>query len=212
MIVVNVTSVKFGFWVVSTHKRLFCRCCCCCGGGGSWWLNCCHEVVEDLAGRDPVVCNSEDHLHVVRAAASSDTPVKIFWGGGGDEVVILAGVEFKAAGSGGERSEGDGEVHQPVRLVANGNNCWLGIGDSARVKLLTADAVDDVFFRVLDAGLGDWADDVDLVILPGFIANIDVDNVIGVVNSEHGVGLVPVDVVKLLGVSHGSQTTDDDKK
>ena len=148
----------------------------------------------------------------MRAAASSNSTVKVFRGGRGDEVVILAGVKFKTARGGCERSEGDGEVHQSVRLVANGNNCRLGIGDSARVKLLTADAVDDVLFRVLDAGFGDWADDVDLVIFPGFIADIDVNNVIGVVDSEHGVGLVPVDVVELFGVSCDGQTTNDDEK
>ena len=90
-------------------------------------------------------------------------------------------------------------------LVADGNNRWLRIGDAAGVKLFTADAVDDMTLRVLDARLGDGANDVGLVIFPRFVTNVDINNVVGVVQPEHRVGLIPVDVVKLLGFSNSGQ-------
>ena len=157
---------------------------------------------------DPVVGHFEDHLHVVSAATASNTTVEIFWCGRGDEVVVLARVEFKTAGSRSERSEGDGEIHEPMRLVANSNNGRLGVGDAAGVKLLTAHTVDDVLLGVLDAGLGGGADDVGLVVFPWFVAGVDIDDVVGVVNAEHGVGLVPVNVVKLLGFCGDDKTAN----
>lgn len=39
--------------------------------------------------------------------------------------------------------------------------------------------------------------DVDLVVLPGLIALVDVNDVVSVVNAENGIGGVPVDVVAL---------------
>jgi len=164
MVVVNISSIQLGLGVDTSNKRTL-SCCCC--RGRSWWLNRCHEVVEDLAGGDPVVGTT---------------------------------------GSWCERSEGDGEIHEPVGLVADGNDGWLRVGDAAGVKLLTADTVDDVLLGVLDAGLGGGADDVGLVVLPWFIASVDVDDVVGVVNPEHGVSLVPVNVVKLLRFSGNDKT------
>ncbi len=43
---------------------------------------------------------------------------------------------------------------------------------------------------------------VDLVILPGLVALVDVDDVVSVVDAEDGVGSVPVDVVALSGGQH----------
>jgi len=203
MVVVNISSIQLGLGVDTSNKRTL-SCCCC--RGRSWWLNRCHEVIEDLAGGDPVVGHAEDHLHVVCGTTSTDTTVKSFWCCRGDEIVVLAGVELQTTGSWCERSEGDGEIHEPVGLVADGNDGWLRVGDAAGVKLLTADTVDDVLLGVLDAGLGGGADDVGLVVLPWFIASVDVDDVVGVVNPEHGVSLVPVNVVKLLRFSGNDKT------
>ena len=41
------------------------------------------------------------------------------------------------------------------------------------------------------------ADDVDLVILPGFVATIDINDVVSVVNPKDWVCCVPVDIVAL---------------
>ena len=98
-----------------------------------------------------------------------------------------------------------------MRLVADGHDGRLGVGDAARVKLLPADTVDDVLLRVLDARLGDGADDVGLVVLPRLVADIDINDVIGVVQPEHRVGLVPVDVVQLLGLDSASRGSDEDR-
>ncbi len=97
-----------------------------------------------------------------------------------------------------------------MRLVADGNNCWLRIGDTARVKLFAADTVDDVLLRVLDARLGDGADDVGLVVFPGFIADVDINNVIGVVEPKHRVGFIPVNVMKLLGLGSAGGADGED--
>ena len=84
-------------------------------------------------------------------------------------------------------------------LVADGNNLGLGIGDAAGVKLLTADAVDNMSFWISNSWLRHRADDVDLVIFPWLISSIDINNVVSVVQPEHRVGSVPVNVVDLAG-------------
>ena len=86
-----------------------------------------------------------------------------------------------------------------MRLAANCDNLGLWIGDATRVILLAADAVDDMPFGELNARLGYGANDVDLVVFPWQVASIDVHDVVGVVQPEHGVGLVPVDVVDSFG-------------
>ena len=109
-------------------------------------------------------------------------------------------MELQASRSWGEGSEGDGEVHEPVRPVTDGHDSGLGVGDPAGLVLFLADTVDDMLLWVAGARLGDRADQVDLVIFPGQVAFVDVHNVVCVVNAEHGVVPVPVDVVDVLGL------------
>ncbi len=147
-----------------------------------------------------VVVHLEDHAHVVGGAATANPPVKVVLGGGGNEVVVVAWVELEAAWGGGEAAEGDGEVHEAVGLIADCHDPGLGVGNPAGLILLLGDTVDDVALRrVPGASLGNWADEVDLVVLPGEVATVDVDNVVSVVDPEHGVVPVPVDVVDVLG-------------
>ena len=87
-------------------------------------------------------------------------------------------------------------------FAANGNNGRLGICNAAGFIFFTADTVDNMSFRVSDSGFGDRANNVDLVIFPGKISSIDIHDVIGVVQAEHGIGSVPVDVVNFLALSH----------
>ena len=217
MIIVNVFSSHVRNFAVESEERfLCCRCRCCCCWDGHWRFGFSRSVdLNVVLVRRPVVGHLEDHLHVVRGAASANTTMKIFGCGGWNEIIILAGSEFKTARGGGKWSEGDGEVHQPVRLVANGNNLRLGVGDSARVKLLAAYAVDDVRFRISHTRFWDWTDDVDLVVLPRLVARVDIDNVIGVVKSEHWVGSVPVNVMNLSALAwrdrRCSEEQNDDK-
>ena len=95
----------------------------------------------------------EDHLHVVGGAAASNSTVEILVGRGGNEVVVLAGSELKTSGSRCEGSEGDGEVHETVRTVADGHNLGFGVGDSARIVFLTTHTVDHMPLRVSVARL-----------------------------------------------------------
>ena len=78
-----------------------------------------------------VVAHLEDHLHVVGGAAAADPAVEVFSRRGGDEVVVVTRLELQATRGWREGPEGDGEVHEPVRPVADGHNSWLGIGDAA---------------------------------------------------------------------------------
>jgi len=82
-----------------------------------------------------------------------------------------------------------------VRLVADGHNLGFGIGDPAGVELLFADTVDNMRLWVSDSCFGERANDVHLVIFPGLVAGVDVHNVVRVVQPEHGIGPVPVNVV-----------------
>jgi len=86
-----------------------------------------------------------------------------------------------------------------VRLVADGDDSRIRVGDPTGVVLVFADTVDDVGLDVIYVSSRsiDGTDDVDLVILPRFVAAVDVDDVIGVVDAEDRVRRVPVNVVAL---------------
>ena len=84
-------------------------------------------------------------------------------------------------------------------FAANSHHRWLGISDAARFVFFAADTIDDMPFGVSIGSTANRANDVDLVVFPGKIAGIDINDVIGIVQAEHGVVSVPVDVVDLLG-------------
>ena len=136
------------------------------------------------------VSNIEHHLHVVRAAEAAGPPVDVSLCRGGDEVICLARLELQAPGGGGEGPEGDGEVHEALRLVADGHNLGLGVGHSAALEFLLGHAVHNVF---LQGVVG--ADQVQLVILPRQIPVVDIHNVICVVDAEDGICRVPINFV-----------------
>ena len=58
--------------------------------------------------------------------------------------------------------------------------------------------------------LGSGTDQIDLIVLPGQIANVDVEDVIGVVDAKDRVVLVPIDEVRLLGLDKGQQGGEHD--
>jgi len=103
-----------------------------------------------------------------------------------DEVVILAGSELESAGLRCERAEGDGEVHELVRLVAHGDDARIGVGYAARVVLLLGHVVDDVLLGVVlvRPRRVHRTDDVHLVVLERNVVLVDVDDVIRVVYPE----------------------------
>jgi len=162
-----------------------------------------------------VVGHFECHLHVVGGAMTAHSPVEVVVAGSGDEVVVFARLELHAARSGCERPKGDGEVHQLVRFVADGNDARVLASDPASLVLLFGHAVNDVLLHVLGGRtnncgggriLGGWlllllsvdrTDDVDLVVFPRLVAPVDVDDVVSVIDPEDGVGRVPVDKVRL---------------
>ena len=80
-------------------------------------------------------------------------------------------------------------------LAANSHNFRFRIGDPARIILFPTDTVDNMPFWVASARLGHGANQVDLVIFPGLVANVDIDHVISVVKPEERIGSIPVNVV-----------------
>ena len=86
-------------------------------------------------------------------------------------------------------------------FAANGNNPWLRVCDTTRLIFFTADTVNDMPLRHLDIGFRHWANDVDLVVFPRQVAGIDVNDVISVIESEHGVCPVPMDVMNFLSLN-----------
>ena len=89
-------------------------------------------------------------------------------------------------------------------FAANGHHRWLGISDAARFVFFAADTVDDMPFRVSVASSADRANDVDLVVFPGKVSSIDIHDMIGIVQAEHGIGSVPMDVVDFFAFSQSS--------
>ena len=110
-------------------------------------------------------------------------------------------MELQASRCGRERSESDGKVQQLMGLTANGHNFRFRIGDPARIILFPTDTVDDMPFWVASARLGHGANQVDLVIFPGLVADVDIHHMIGIVQPEHGVGSVPVDIMNFSGLN-----------
>merc|ERR1719394_2158474 len=101
---------------------------------------------------------------------------------------------------GGEGSEGEGEVHEGARSVADGHYPRPGTGNPAVLELLLLHAVDDVLLLLL-ALLRHWADDVHLVVLPSLVALVHCDNRI-LVAQPGCCGCVPEDVSHTAPVYH----------
>ena len=89
------------------------------------------------------------------------------------------------------------------------------MSDHTGIIFLLRDVVDDVRLRllpllaapgrgrggVLGGGfflLRSGANEVGLIILPSGVSNVNVNNVVGVVDAKHGVGLLPVDEMNTL--------------
>ena len=193
----------------------FGRCGCCRGSCCSLFEVCWnfwHPVVGisinafsswriDLRMVQTVVWHLKDHFHIIRRTAPADSSVQIFRRRCGDEIVILSGMKLQTSGSGRKWSKCDGEIQQLVRFAANGYNFGPRISNATRFIFFTADTVNDMPFGHLDIGFGNWANDIDLIIFPRQVARVDIHNVIGVVQSEHGVGSVPVDVMNFSGLN-----------
>ena len=96
-----------------------------------------------------------------------------------------------------------------MRLVAHCNDSRMRLGDATGFILVFGHAVNDRGLFVLRGQVAlpvNRAYDVDLIILPGLVALVDVDDVVGVVDAKDWVGGVPVDVVTLLD---GLEAVDD---
>ena len=85
--------------------------------------------------------------------------------------------------------------------VAQRHNLGVGLRDSARIILLPRHTVDDVLLLLhrICAGLIHGAHNVDLVVLPGVVAAVNVNDVVILVYSEERVGRVPMNGVDLGG-------------
>ena len=123
---------------------------------------------------------------------------------GGDEIVILSRFKLESTRSGAEVTEGDGKVLELLRFVANSDNGWSVVTHSTRVEVLLGHAVDHV---LLASVLG--TDQVELVVLPGKVANVDIDHVVSVVQTKYRIGGVPEHEMCLDGHDVGLATYDD---
>jgi len=156
-----------------------------------------------------VVSYLESNFHMIWLAPASHTSIEVIWGWGGDEIIVFAGRELHAPRSGSEWTKSNGEVHEFVWLIADGYHSRMRLRDATRLVLVFGYAVDHWSLFLLWGCMSlsvDRAYDVHLIILPGFIPTIDIDDVIGVVNAKNRVGCVPVDVVALFD---GLKTIDD---
>ena len=86
-------------------------------------------------------------------------------------------------------------------FAAHSYNFGPGISNATRFIFFTADTVNDMPFGHLDIGFGNGANDIDLIVFPGQVARVDIHDVICVIQSEHGVGSVPVDVMNFSGLN-----------
>lgn len=145
---------------------------------------------------------------MVSRAAATDATVKVVLARSRDEVVVLAGTKLQTPRLRSERSEGNGEIHELVRLVTHGDDARRRVSDPARVVLLLAHIIYNIFLSLLIAGvlIIDWTDDIDLIILKGDIAFVDIYDVVCVVYPEYRVGSIPVYVMHLGRVGCWTQT------
>ncbi len=151
-----------------------------------------------------VLSNMESHFHIVRGTASSHSPMEVILWRGGNEVVTMTRPELEATWCWCEWPESDGEVHQLMGPIANGNDFGIGLCDPTRIIFLFCHTIDDVLFLrgvCVCARLIDRAHNVDLIILPRVVATIDLDDVVMFVSSKEGVRGVPMDVVHTSWVS-----------
>ncbi len=95
-------------------------------------------------------------------------------------------------------------------FVTDSDHSWMRLSDPAGFIFFSAHTINDrLFFNttltdVTDFARSiDWTNDVDLIILPGAIALVDVYDVVGIVNPKHWIARVPMDVVTLLDTGNG---------
>ena len=96
---------------------------------------------------------NQSHLHVVSPAPAPDLAGDVSRSGGGDEVVVLAGLELQTRRRRRERPEGDGEQplgHRARRAVVSDPVAnrhlrrEIRVADPARLVVVTVDVVDYV--------------------------------------------------------------------
>lgn len=190
---------------------------CGCGGsrlsGWGWrlWLGCelrrwCGRLVFRFAA-DP-----EDQLHVVAETTAADASVQVVFTGRRYEVIVFARQKLQPAGLRRKRSEGNGEKHQFVRLVAYGYDARVRIGYPTRIVFFFAYIVYYVLFRILLEGSGsvDWTYNVYLVVFELCVTFVEVEYVIGIVYSEYTICRVPVYVEGFRVVTHHALDEEDE--
>lgn len=95
-----------------------------------------------------------------------------------------------------------------MRFAAYSHDPRLRIGDATRIKLFTADTVNDMPLGVSDFAFRHGANDVDLVIFARKIAAVDIDNMIRVVESKHRIGFIPMDIVNFSAFNCGDDCAE----
>lgn len=123
------------------------------------------------------------------------------------EVIRLATFELKPSGGRTETSECNCDVFKVMRAVADGYDTRLRLCNTAVFVLFFGDVVNDISFDVGSprAAAVSRTYDVGLIVLPGQVVNVDVNDVVSVVNPEHWICRVPVDVVHFPALGQGCQ-------
>ena len=139
---------------------------------------------------------------------TADPAVQVTLRGSANEEVILARFELDAAGFRRERAEGVSERLDSIGVVAHGDHFGVGVGDAAHFVLFPLDEVDDELLGGPPRALIMRANDRHLIEFVQQIAviNVHVDNVVGVVDAEDGVGRVPMNGVNFRGFADEGKT------
>ena len=126
-------------------------------------------------------------------AESSRPPVKVPRGRGGDEVVGLSRLELQTTWSRTKRSERNGKILECSGFITYCNNLRSRIGNPARDILLLTHGVDNMLLTRVGA------DQVHLIVICSHVPTVHVQDVVRIVDPEHGVGRVPVNKMCFAG-------------
>ena len=119
-------------------------------------------------------------------------------------------MKFQTARGWRKRSKSDGKVQELMRFAAYRHNFGFGICNAARFKFFPTNTVDNVAFGHFRIGFGHWTNNVCLVIFPRQITGVDINDMISVVQPEHWICTVPVNVVDFSTLSlRNSHNTED---
>jgi len=116
------------------------------------------------------------------STVSSHPPVQVPLGGGGDEIVTLSWFELHPTRGRRKVPKSDGNILEALRFITDRYNLRSLAGDSATLELLLTDTVDHVLLLAVLR-----THQVELVILPGKVTLVHIDDIVRIVQTKDGV-------------------------